>query len=577
MCPFQRAKCWDRESAGVPPRRGWAPLARQALCGLLLGALGCHTCGRVFLNPREFQEGAVLSEKAKTTAAEEAAIVQTAFQNDKLPTPLPPKERRILSKEEAGAYEPSSAPPKLTDFTPSLPPPVEESPIDLDTALSLAGVENPQIALAQEVVREYRALQMSARVLLVPNVTAGGSYDMHNGLLQNSFGYMRQVDRQSLYSGLGAGAVAPSSVFFPGIQVFAALADAIYAPMAASQDLLSRRYDSAATRNNVLLEVATAYLALLGAEGRLAVIRQSEADFQEVVRLTDAYARAGQGRQGDADRARTDALRLHIQEQAAEEEVAVASANLSRLLHLDPSKRLFITNGPIQVVQLVDPHLDLEGLVQVALHNRPEVGARTAAIAAARVRYRQERARPLLPLLMVGYSDGMFGGGSNESRPSFGNVAGRSDVDVMAVWTLQNAGFGNWAIQKERRAQVGEEEARLGLMLNAIRREVAEANSRSSARLREVTVAKRQVETALRGLSRDLVRIRGGQGLPIEVLNSANLLVRARQELLGAIVGYDQAQFQLFVSLGQPPNPTPLSQTEAPAAPEGLPLNPKEN
>ena len=184
-------------------------------------------------------------------------------------------------------------------------------------------------------------------------------------------------------------------------------------------------------------------------------MRQSEADFREVVRLTDAYALAGQGRQGDADRARTDALRVHIQEQSAEEEVAVASADLSRLLHLDPSKRLFIVDGPIQVVQLVDPHLDLEALVQIALHNRPEIGARNAAIAAAQVRYRQERARPMLPLLSIGYSDGLFGGGSDQSPPNFGRVAGRSDFDVFAIWTLQNAGLGNWAIQKQRRRKSG--------------------------------------------------------------------------------------------------------------------------
>ncbi len=94
---------------------------------------------------------------------------------------------------------------------------------------------------------------------------------------------------------------------------------------------------------------------------------------------------------------------------------------------------------------------------------------------------------------------------------------------------------------------------------------MAEAHSRSEARFREVDVSRRQVETALEGFSRDLVRIRGGQGLPIEVLNSANLLVRAREQFLAAIIGYDQAQFQLFVALGQPPpDPAQVPPTEQP-------------
>lgn len=541
-----KSPCKILQNSGTLPLDeglGWKlRLLHRALCTFLITVLGCHTSGRVFLNPSEFQNAPVVQ-----AGAVEAAGQPPANPGDK--GSLPPATRNDK------AYAPSAAPPPLSDFTPVLTPPVEECPIDLTDALTLAGLANPQIALAQEMVRERLALQTLARVLLVPSATAGGNYHMHNGILQTSSGFMRQVDSQDLYVGAGARALGAETVAFPGIRIFAQLADAFYAPHIASQEVLSSKYDAAATRNNVLLDVANTYLGLLGAEGRLAVIRQSEADFAEVVRLTDAYALAGQGRQGDADRARTDALRLHIQEQGAEEQVAVASADLSRLLHLDPSKRLYIADGPIQVVQLVDGHLPLEALIDIAMHNRPEIGARNAGLAAAKARYHQELARPLLPLISIGYSDGMFGGGSDQARPSFGNVAGRQDFDVWAIWTLQNAGLGNWAIQKQRKAQIGEAEARIGLIINQVRREVAEAYSRSEARLREVTVSGRQVETALAGFSRDLVRIRGGQGLPIEVLNSADLLVRARQELLAAIIGYDQAQFELFVALGQPPDP----------------------
>jgi hypothetical protein len=46
---------------------------------------------------------------------------------------------------------------------------------------------------------------------------------------------------------------------------------------------------------------------------------------------------------------------------------------------------------------------------------------------------------------------------------------------------------------------------------------------------------------------------RGG-ARPIEVLQSARLLAAARQALLLAIIRYDEAQFRLFVALGQPPD-----------------------
>jgi hypothetical protein len=41
--------------------------------------------------------------------------------------------------------------------------------------------------------------------------------------------------------------------------------------------------------------------------------------------------------------------------------------------------------------------------------------------------------------------------------------------------------------------------------------------------------------------------------LPIEVLDSLRLLARARLEYLRVILGYNRAQFELYVALGQPP------------------------
>ncbi len=41
--------------------------------------------------------------------------------------------------------------------------------------------------------------------------------------------------------------------------------------------------------------------------------------------------------------------------------------------------------------------------------------------------------------------------------------------------------------------------------------------------------------------------------LPIELLNSFDLLANARVEYIDAIVDYNRAQFAMYVALGQPP------------------------
>jgi outer membrane protein TolC len=124
---------------------------------------------------------------------------------------------------------------------------------------------------------------------------------------------------------------------------------------------------------------------------------------------------------------------------------------------------------------------------------------------------------------------------------------------VMAVWSLENVGLGNLARQRLRRAEVREATEEQALTVDQVRREVAEAHALSAARRQEVDVARLRVETAGRAFQADLKRAKNLEGRPIEILNSVNLLAAARQDLIRALVGYNQAQFQLFVALGQPP------------------------
>src|SRR5581483_914648 len=181
------------------------------------------------------------------------------------------------------------------------------------------------------------------------------------------------------------------------------------------------------------------------------------------------------------------------------------------------------------------------------------VGAATAAIGVAQTRLREERVRPFVPLLSVGYSAGEFGGGSNQVEPRFGRFDGRSDFDAWAVWSVANLGFGNLAVQRERRAEVGQAEAERARVIDRVRREVAEAYALVASRRAQVETARRKVAVAEEGTLLDLRRARNLEGRPIEVLNSLRLLTAARQELVRATAGYDQAEFQLFVALGRPP------------------------
>jgi outer membrane protein TolC len=465
---------------------------------------------------------------------------------------------------------------------PTIPSSDKVRPLSLAAALAQAGVENPVINIARQAVVSALGLQLQARVLLLPSVNVGSNYEDHTGTTQASFGAIRKVDRQSLYYGLGAEAIVAGTVSIPGLLINTPLTDAIFEPRVASYVVSNRNFLATATRNDIFLEVSSTYLALMNAETRLAIIRQSERDFEEVVRLTASFAKRGPGRYGDAERAAADLQALRYEEQHAQQEVAVTSADLAQLLNLDPSIRLVTGDIPLQIVQFVDPKVPLPKLLEIAEQNHPAILAASAAVRASQVRVREETVRPLLPNLWMGFSTGEYGGGAGatttgngvynpntgnanlvtinpatgQTVPTFGKFSGRVDVDVIAYWTLMNMGMGNVGLVRERRAQRNQAEAERLRILNEVREKVSVAYNSAAEHFRDIAIKRRWVQEATEGFQLDLTTAyRGGPrvALPIEVLDNAKRLRAGREALLDAVIGFDRAQFQLFVALGQPP------------------------
>lgn len=94
------------------------------------------------------------------------------------------------------------------------------------------------------------------------------------------------------------------------------------------------------------------------------------------------------------------------------------------------------------------------------------------------------------------------------------------------------------------------------VLLDRVRQEVATAYVRSQARFAEIGMQAQAVRLGTNAMREDLLRIRGQQGLPIELLDSLRQAATARTDYLNAIIGFDEAEFQLYVALGAPPADT---------------------
>jgi outer membrane protein TolC len=448
----------------------------------------------------------------------------------------------------------------------------ESRPIDLPTALRLAGVGNPQILIARQRVVEALAYRQLAAAQFLPTINVGSNVDDHRGPLQQSNGTILKVDRDSLYVGLGAGAVSAGTVTIPGIVWSANVADVWYGALISKQLVRQRRFESEAVRNATLLQVASAYLDLLRGAGRLAVATQVREDAAEMARVTANFQKTGFGREADALRAVTELEQRKSDVVQATSDLQIASARLCQLLSLDPSVRLEPMESQVIPSALVPEPISLPELLAIALTQRPELRQQQAAVRSALLELQHQKVLPFAPQVLIGYSAGTFGGGSNlvtPAQPRFGDFSDREDFDVVMYWSLRNLGVGNVATIRVARSQLRQSQLRELETLDRVRAEVASAQARVQARFAQIEINERAIKSSTTAFKDDynLTRNVVKRALPIELLNSLVLLARSRYAYLDAIVDYNRAQFELYVALGQPPadtlaRPVPLGPPE---------------
>lgn len=440
-------------------------------------------------------------------------------------------------------------------------------PIDLPAALRLANARPLDIALAVARTRAAAAELERARTLWLPTIYLGTDYFRHDGQIQDVAGTVFGTSKTSFMVGAG-----PSAVF--------AVSDAVFAPLAARRVVRAREAEIQGAENDGLLAAAEAYFNVQQARGELAGAEEASRQADDLVRRTASLTQ-GLIAPVEAVRTRTEAARRRQAVEAARERWRTASADLVRVLRLDPSALVTPVEPPQLTITLVPLDRPLDDLVPIALTNRPELAAHQALVQATLVRLKHERLRPLIPsVLLRGASTpvtgtlagGLFGGGRNDTLSGFG---ARNDWDVQVLWELQNLGFGNRARTEGRRAEHQAAVLELFRTQDGIAAEVARAHAQAHSAAARVHDAEAELRDAGESLASNLgglgqTRSAGGVLIllirPQEAVAAVQALAQAYADYFGAVGDYDRAQFRLYHALGHParalaenpPCPAPL-------------------
>jgi len=515
--------------------------------------------------PRRFEVKDPAVRRIRLAGSSARNSTQDRMASPSLPTivPLPAAAGAPDSGVRLENSAETPAPPPRLPVDTALIPGRPVQPIDLANALKLAGANLLDIATARQRILQAAAELSQARALWLPSLFYGPSWYRSDGQIQTVTGQVQTIDRSSLFLG-GTAALAntiqgpPPGTGIPSVNGMTSvlrISDAIFEPMAARRDLTANQAGLRTATNDSLLEVAEAYFNLQGATGRLAIAREATANAEALSAITAAYARLGQGLEADHRRALTEVKHRRREANLASGQLLVASADLIRLLVLDPKVVLAPVEPPECIIRLIPDDVPLDGLLDQGLRDRPELASAQAQVQAAFIRRKQARLRPFVPSVFMTYAGGGLGGGANAF---FGDFGPRGDAEVGLFWELQNLGFTDFAIMRQRAAEL--EIANLEKIRTQTRvgADVVAAYEIRQAAARQIEDARETVVEALDSLKLNFLNIRQGAELPratrpIEVLQPIQALAQGRLDYLDSVLSYNRAQFRLKRAIGQRP------------------------
>lgn len=505
---------------------------------LLSAATGClSTGGKVAESSDPFLEATapkIVTQASFETEANqsEAEILLNPPEVTQQPTPVPEFAEPLPTNEpiQSGVY-----------------------PIDLANALGLGGADNLQVRLARTRLFQAQARHMQAKTLWLPSLRFGVGYNKHDGRLQETVGNVIEVERNSLFYGggigLGGAPLAAGAGGPPRLFVNLSLADAYFKPLSACQEVAAHGAAERTATNDSLAEIAIGYHSLVEAHGMLANVSVARDLAQSMVDTVENFEREGFSSKTEVNRARTELTKWQREVAEAERKTIVRSAELARILRLPPQVQLVPVEEYVMPIDFIDASVESDALIAVALRSRPEISEYVAHREAACFRVREEKWRPWIPHVQAGASGGGFGGGVSTQFPS---AAGRSDVDLLAVWEWQNLGLGNVALQRQRRGELHERVLELEALREKIAAEVVAAAADVNSYRRQLELAQVAITAAQESYNLNQQRIRAGEGLPIELLQSISALAEAQTAYTSAVADYNRAQYRLMRAMGNP-------------------------
>jgi outer membrane protein TolC len=326
----------------------------------------------------------------------------------------------------------------------------------------------------------------------------------------------------------------------------------IYEMLAAKQRQQSSDSLLKETYQEQLAGAAEDYYKLLAAHLKKGVVVRSLLQAEEQVKLNQAKVKVGSGLPLDLSRANTNYAQQTSVLLQAETGIIQAEQNLLNRLNLDSMIHLVPDVAEAQKRELVTEEKPIQTWLGDALKTHPSIQTMQADLKALGLDYKATRADLIPSVTLRAYTNGTGPDWNGLTRTNFGGFAVNMNL-------LQNMGLQIPLQMQERKKLVEQKTLDLKGLSRNIESQVMTAFLSSQNYKSSIDAAQKEVDSAQESYDLAVGRFKAGYGINLDVLDAGTALETARNNLVQAILNYNQSQVQLLHALGQVSPETLLS------------------
>lgn len=402
--------------------------------------------------------------------------------------------------------------------------------INLETVLKIGGANN--LTIQEFKLRQQLAFAelKEAKEWWLPTIYTGTTFHQLWGNAMNGNGeFFTDVNRQNFWGGVGLNA---SWNFGEGI----------YKTKAIEFKMQSTALNTQAAQNKLLLHIISTYYDFLSAQLFHKAYTQLADQADTIATQIGVQVESGIGFESEMLLARSNYNHLKVKSISAQIDYSDKTAQLVRLLNLEPGVKLLASDSIIAPLNLIALS-DLNELNDSVSYSRAEIKSLEFSLLALNQQKKTTTTGLFLPELRIGSYGSYFG-------DIFTPINLTGELNAALVWKIPIGRITSGGTVLKYNAKIDLQKNKIEQTKAHINEEVLRAKERIILADQQFKVAEQGLSLSSKALKQCIDRQSLGNVRPMEIIHAQEMHINSMLDYLKAVTFYNKAQYAYYVATG---------------------------